>query len=299
MSNFPLVELIIVLTVACSIVSFRNPAFRERYLFSTWGILGGHQYERLFTSALLHGGWLHLGVNMYVLWMFGKIIETLPAGGRIFLGIYLVSILGGSLLSLYLHRNHPGYRALGASGGTSGIVFAYIFLIPGGWLTMFIPIPVSMPAWVFAIAYLIFSMYGIRANADNIGHDAHLGGALGGLLMTIFIYPKVLVEQTALFLAVCVLVAAFIAFNRAVPEGYTMKESAGYLKSRWKKRQKVREEVSAEKEEVRMNQLLDRISADGIGSLSQREKDELSRLAARKKEREDAARRSPDRWRRQ
>lgn len=289
---------IIVATFFASLAGFRDRNLLERYMFSPQAILRGKQRDRMMTSALLHAGWWHLGVNMYCLWVFGGMISSAQGGGWLLFGLYCASILGGSFLALWLHRNDPDYRALGASGGVSGVIFASIFLFPGGEMVLFIPLPVNLPSWLFAIGYVGYSMYGIRSGVGNIGHDAHLGGALSGLLMTVLLYPAAVVAQPTLFVSILVLVVAFIAAQHTLPPGYSFRESIRYAESRWKKFRVKRGRKAAVDEERRMNELLDRISESGIGSLSAREKEDLSRLALRKKEREEAARRSPGSWRR-
>ena len=140
--------LVIGLTVYTSYLGFQRPFFTERYIFVPVRILRDKQYHRLLSSAFLHGGWLHLGLNMFSLYLFGENIEVI-FGALSFLTIYFLSILGGSLLSLYLHRHHD-YRALGASGGVCGIIFSSIFLLPGGGIYI-IPFPFPIPAWLYAI----------------------------------------------------------------------------------------------------------------------------------------------------
>ncbi|PYI89212.1 MAG: hypothetical protein DME26_01700 [Verrucomicrobia bacterium] len=117
-----------------------------------------------------------------------------------FLTVYFASVIGGSLLSLYLHRNHE-YYALGASGGVCGIVFASIFLFPGGDVFMMF-IPVGIPSWLYAILFLLGEFVGVRTQRTNIGHDAHLGGAIIGLLTTTAYYPEIVTWSPRLYAAV-------------------------------------------------------------------------------------------------
>src|SRR5258708_14045119 len=126
---------------------------------------------------------------MISLYLFGRYIELL-VGVPKFLAIYLGAILGGSLLSLWIHRHHE-YRAYGASGGVCGIIFAYIFLFPGGGVGMF-PFPYEIPGWLYAIAFVLGSFYGMKAQRDNIGHDAHLGGAIIGLVIAAAFNPWII-----------------------------------------------------------------------------------------------------------
>src|SRR5215469_7143429 len=150
--------IIIVLTIFCSFIGFRDPAFAEKFIFSPTEILACKQYYRLFTSAFLHADPYHLLNNMVTLFLFGRILED-AVGPAEFLVIYFAAIVGGSLLSLWLHRHHD-YRAHGASGGVCGVVFSYIAMDPHGRILghMFIP----MPAWAYGIIFLIASFFAMR-----------------------------------------------------------------------------------------------------------------------------------------
>lgn len=145
--------IIIAITVFCSVIGFRDAAFVEKFIFSPVEILAGKQYYRLFTAAFLHADVNHLLMNMITLFLFGRIMES-HVGPVQFLFIYLAAIIGGSLLSLWLHRNHD-YRALGASGGTCGMVFSYIALYPDGRILAHMIFP--MPAWAYGILFPVVS----------------------------------------------------------------------------------------------------------------------------------------------
>ncbi|MFT5736783.1 MAG: membrane associated rhomboid family serine protease, partial [Maribacter sp.] len=112
-----------------------------------------------------------------------------------FLIIYFVSLVGGSLLALFFHKDEPYYSAVGASGAVTGILYAAILLEPEMQLgIMFIPIP--LPAYILGIGYLLYSIYGMKSRLGNIGHTAHFGGAVGGYLSTIIFMPSLLVTDT-------------------------------------------------------------------------------------------------------
>src|ERR1700722_748764 len=194
---------LVVITCVSSIVGFRDRAYEQRFIFCPENILRDKQGYRLITAAFLHANWGHLALNMFSLYAFGKLIE-LNYGIAPLLGIYFASILGGNLLSLFLHRHHI-YQAYGASGGVCGIIYAYIFLFPGSGILVFM-IPFAIPAWLYAIGYLLLSFYGVKKAADNIGHDAHIGGAIIGLLTTTAIYPQI-VQRSPVLYAVVMLVS--------------------------------------------------------------------------------------------
>jgi membrane associated rhomboid family serine protease len=190
---------IIAVTVLVSAGGFASPPFTERYLFEPAMILRRAQYYRLLTSGFLHANWAHLVVNMFSFYSFGGYIESL-IGAPTLVAIYFSSILGGNLLSLLLHRNHA-YRALGASGGVCGVVFASIFLIPGSSVYM-LPVPVPIPSSIYAVLFIAISFFGIRSRRGNIGHDAHLGGAIIGLAVTTLLHPKIVEESFILWMIV-------------------------------------------------------------------------------------------------
>lgn len=180
--------LIIALTAITSIKGFSDRAFSDRYKFNVGAILGNSkQWDRMLTSATLHADYMHLIFNMMTLYFFSDII-ILVFGVWKYLLIYLLAILGGGLLSLWMHRKEYYYSAIGASGGVVGILFAAIAVDPTVGIYIFL-IPIAIPGWIFGIAYLAYSVYGMRSQLGNIGHDAHLGGAAIGLLLAIIFEP--------------------------------------------------------------------------------------------------------------
>jgi membrane associated rhomboid family serine protease len=179
--------LVIAFTCWISFLGFRDAAFREKYLFWPEAILAWRQYYRLITYGFLHLDGLHLLMNMVSLYFFGPLIERIYGPAQ-FLTIYLAAIIGGGLLALYVHRYHD-YRALGASGGVAGIIFASILLFPGGSINLYF-LPIGIPSWLFAIVYLAGSFYAMQRGLSNVGHDAHLGGALVGLYAAAAFHPS-------------------------------------------------------------------------------------------------------------
>jgi membrane associated rhomboid family serine protease len=287
----PLTLIIIIFTTFASIQGFRQPDIVEKFLFSTEAISRRKQYYRMVTSALVHGDWGHLLFNMFSLYSFGGFMEKGLKFGMLPLAIiYVSSIVGGNLLTLYAHRNRE-YRALGASGGVCGVIFACIFLFPGTGISFFL-IPVSIPASVYAIIFIGVSFWGIRSQRGLIGHDAHLGGAIIGLLMTTVLFPSIVVQSPILYLVVIgVSIALFVYFYKYPP---LPRKSKSDLFSRryWRgepvddppKRQskrRQREEVREEHDEQTMNRLLDKISISGMESLTEFERKQLEHISRR------------------
>ena len=186
-------SIIAIFTTLFTYKGLRDRDFLEKYLFAIDPILIDKDYKRLITSGFLHANWMHLAFNLFGLLSFSAIIELL-FGPVKFLLLYFGSMLGGSLLALFVHRNHADYSALGASGAVSGVIFSYIILDPTGRLS-FILIPIDFPAWAMGVAFVVISIFGMKSQRDNIGHDAHLGGAVIGALMTIAMYPSVLSQN--------------------------------------------------------------------------------------------------------
>ncbi|MBN2163607.1 MAG: rhomboid family intramembrane serine protease [Pontiellaceae bacterium] len=197
---------VLVITAVLTYLGFRNPSLVDRWLFSSYGILRRKEFYRLFSSGFIHADWGHLFFNLFSLYSFGNYIEQI-FGLHTFLAIYFVSMLGGNLFALYLHRNHE-YRALGASGGVCGVIFASTFLLPGSSVyIMFIPIPV--PAWLYAIIFMFISARGIQSQRSSIGHEAHLGGAIAGLLVTTVLQPGIIAANPLLYAVIMVLAVGF------------------------------------------------------------------------------------------
>lgn len=184
---------IIAANVLVSLRGFNDSVFFDRYKFSIGAIHSG-QRERMATSGFLHVDISHLFFNMFTLYFFANVVINWFGPGK-FLIIYFVSLLGGSLLALFFHKDEPFYSAVGASGAVTGILYAAILLNPDMQLgIMFIPIP--LPAYVLGIAYLLYSIYGMRSRLGNIGHTAHFGGAIGGYATTLLFRPELFVTDT-------------------------------------------------------------------------------------------------------
>jgi len=179
--------------VLVSLRGFNNMAFFDRYKFSINAIQAG-QKERMTTSGFLHVDISHLFLNMFTLYFFAPVVIGW-FGSVKFLIIYFVSLIAGSLLALFFHKDEPFYSAVGASGAVMGVLYAAILLNPDMQLgIMFIPIP--LPAYVLGIAYLLYSIWGMKSRMGNIGHTAHFGGAIGGYATTLLFKPELFVTDT-------------------------------------------------------------------------------------------------------
>ncbi len=273
---------IILLTLVMSYLGFRDPAFEAKYLFHPESILARKQFYRLVTSSLLHANWTHLGLNMVTLYLFGPAVEAW-LGWEHFLLVYLAAVVGGDLLSLYVHRHHE-YQAYGASGGVCGIIFSYLLLFPGAEMSFFF-LPVTLPAWLYALLFIGGSFYGMKHNLGNIGHDAHLGGAIVAFLVTALLQPSTVHYNLRLFLVVLipsVLVLTYLWFN---PLFLPLISFIGH-KCRW--RSKTVEPPPHPRRQGELDAVLDKIAAGGLGSLTEEEKALLDETSAKYQRRTDS-----------
>ena len=199
---------IIAVNVLVSLKGFNDGSFFERYKFGIGAIKAG-QKDRMLTSGFLHVDISHLFMNMFTLFFFADVVINW-FGPTKFVGIYFISLIAGSLLALFFHKNEPYYSAVGASGAVTGILYAAILLQPDMRLgLMFIPIP--LPAYVLGIAYLLYSIYGMKKRLGNIGHTAHFGGAIGGYITVLLFKPDLLVTDTLMvFLLAIPIVILFV-----------------------------------------------------------------------------------------
>lgn len=183
-SSLSITIILVIITALISYKAFNDPIARAQLIFHPATIKQRGEYYRFLTSGFIHADLTHLLLNMFVLWQFGQVVEDMfiniifgPIWGRIvYIGFYLSAIVIASIPTYLQYQNQYGYSALGASGATSALVFAYIALAPWEWF-IFPP----LPALILAIAYLWYSSYMDKKGTDNIGHNAHFWGAIYGL----------------------------------------------------------------------------------------------------------------------
>jgi len=200
---------IIVANALISYKGFNDLAFFRKYEFHVGSIRSGEQI-RMLSSGFLHADIMHLAFNMLTLWFFAPVVLQW-LGTFSFVLIYFGSLIFGSLLTMLFHKNDYSYRAVGASGAVTGVLYSAILLQPDMMLGIFFVIP--MPAYLFGILYLLYSIYGMRAKNDNIGHTAHFGGAIGGYLITLVKEPSLIVDHSlmVILLAIPILILFVMA----------------------------------------------------------------------------------------
>jgi len=188
-------------TVALSWYCFERPRLLDRLLLWPPAIDRKHQYDRFITHGFVHADWQHLLFNMVTLFFFGMQVERMLApyiGAAGFVLFYLSAILVAMLPTYLRHRHDPDYRSLGASGAVSAVLFVFILAAPWSLIFVFF---LPVPAIVYAVLYVGYSMWADRQGNDNINHSAHLAGAAYGVLFTVAMEPAVLSSFVAKLLS--------------------------------------------------------------------------------------------------
>jgi len=199
------------MNILVSFKGFNDFLFFEKYKFNIDGIKKGEQ-NRFLISGFLHVDQAHLFFNLFTLYFFADVVIYF-LGPLNFLIIYFGSLIAGNLVSFYFHKNQNNYSAVGASGAITGVLYSAILLNPDMELfVMFIPIPI--PAYLFGIGYLLYSLYGMKKNIGNIGHDAHFGGAIGGYVLTLTLASWVFHENLMMVLLLALPIVLLFILNK-------------------------------------------------------------------------------------
>lgn len=264
--------LLIIANFIFSYKGFKDLSFFDSYKFEVDKVFINKEYKRLITSGFLHVSWPHLIFNMFSLFAFSGLLES-QIGGLSFLMIYFGSLIGGDLLALFVHKHHGDYSSVGASGAVCGVIFASIALFPDLGIGMF-GLPFSIPSWIYGIIYVLYSIYAIKSKNDNVGHEAHLGGALIGMILAILIQPTALIQNYLIILLITIPTIVFIYLILTKPQILLIDNY--YFKSH-KKYEDIDHQYNEEraKRQKELDVLLDKISKKGIESLSKHEKQKL------------------------
>ena len=264
----------------CIVIGFttwqglNNPGVMERYLFSTELFRLRREWVRLVSPAFLHGSWGHFFGNAITLFFFGRGLEN-ALGPGVLLGTFFVSVAGGHGLCLLLHKQGD-YRAVGASGGALGILFSTIILFPGMTI-MFFPLPIPIPAWLYALGFLFYTLSSMRGGS-GVSHEAHLGGMLTGVLVTLVQNPGLLLSQPLLILVILSVSGVGIWYFHANPG-----RVPGFFKMAAQDRKNARTGRKKSRKEQTVDDLLDKVSREGIQSLSKRERELLQEASKQRR----------------
>jgi len=188
-------NILLVLIVIASIYAWNNPYVMSKWIFNPYDVSRHKQWYRFITSGFIHKDYMHLGFNLYALYAFGTGVEQIY-GTSIFgvfgyLLLFILGVIASSIPTFLKHKNNPAYNSLGASGGISSVVFACIFLAPKMKLNLILIPFFKLPGFAFGALYMIYSHFMAKKQIDNINHDAHLYGALFGILFTLLYIENV------------------------------------------------------------------------------------------------------------
>ncbi|MEO8884648.1 MAG: rhomboid family intramembrane serine protease [Mucilaginibacter sp.] len=185
----PVASIIFVLTIITTLITFSNEDLYGKMMLHPYSVSKGKYLYTLITSGLIHKDWMHLFFNMFSFYFFAFQLEA-TIGHWQFGLLYFLSMVLSDLPSVYKHKEDFWYHSLGASGAISAVIFSFILFSPMSKM-MIMPIPIPIPAILFGVLYLLYCTYASKYSQDAINHDAHLFGALSGLLITIIMYPSV------------------------------------------------------------------------------------------------------------
>jgi len=270
MTAFSISTILIIINFIVSYKGFKNPVFFSKYNFVVDSVEVQKDYKRLITSGFLHVSWTHLIFNMLSLYFFGGSLERF--GIFSYLLIYFAGLVGGNLLSLFIHRYAGDYSSVGASGAIFAVIFSSIALVPNMQIGFFF-LP-AFPGWLIGLVYVLVSIYGIRSRTENIGHDAHLGGGLAGMLVAVLLNPSVIVDNTFALLIVAVPAIAFILFIIYKPEALLIDNI--FFKRHHHLNVEDKYNLGKINRQKELDRLLEKIHQKGIDSLSKKERENLN-----------------------
>jgi membrane associated rhomboid family serine protease len=185
----PVASIIFVITLATSLWAFNDENIYARFILNPYGVSRGQRVYTIITSGMIHKDWNHLFFNMLSYYFFAFQLEAMFGHWQFGL-LYVLSLILSDLPSIQKHKQDIWYNSLGASGAISAVIFSYIMYDPLASLgILFIPIPI--PAWIFGLLYLVYCHFASKHARDNVNHDAHLFGALSGVIITIALNPHI------------------------------------------------------------------------------------------------------------
>jgi membrane associated rhomboid family serine protease len=209
-------QVVLILVIANALFSykgFNDLQFFNKFKFQVGAIKQHKEYIRLVSSGFLHVDPTHLIFNMLTLYFFADGV-IYSVGIVPFLIIYFVGLLAGGLFALIYHKDQLYYSAVGASGAVMSVIYAAILLYPEMKLN-FILLPfIDIPGYIFGLGYLLYSIYGMKKGVGDIGHSAHLGGAIGGYVLTLILAPEVLSTNLTLVIILGIPIVLLFVFEK-------------------------------------------------------------------------------------
>jgi membrane associated rhomboid family serine protease len=194
MASTPLTFIILAATVLVSWRAFEQSALFEKLLHSPYRVKHQKQYYRLFSHMLVHADGIHLALNMFVFYSFGRVMEAIfrinwgiQTGSILFIALYVLGGVAATLPSLRKHSDNYGYNSVGASGGVSALLMAYMILFPMNEIAFFF---IPMPAFIGVFVFFLLEHFMKRNVRSNIAHDAHIWGALFGIVFVALAVPR-------------------------------------------------------------------------------------------------------------
>lgn len=268
--------IVVIMIIAANLVisykGFREVSFLDKYKFEVDAVMIHKEYIRLISSRFLHTNWMHLLFNMFTFYSFSASLSSAMGIGP-FLLIYFGSLVGGNLLALFIHREHGDYTAVGSSGAVCGVIFASIAMFPGIEVGLFF-LPVSFPSWVFGMIFMAISVYGILSKRDHIGHEAHLGGTLSGMVIALVFHPQMLLMNYIPILVILLPTLIFILIIIYKPHFLITGSVSQSPPNNYYDIDHLYNEKRANRQKE-IDLILEKISRKGMGSLSKLEKEKL------------------------
>jgi len=194
--NTPVTAIILAVTVIISFMAFNNQELIQKLMFNPYAVKHNQEKWRFLSHGFIHGDTMHLLVNMYVFYNFGTIVESTiinimgkTNGEILFVVLYMGAIIFAPILAYKKHQDNPGYNSLGASGATSAVLIVFMLMYPSAPLQLlFLPIP--LPAIVFGLLFFVYESYMNKRGRTGVAHDAHLLGALFGMVFLLLVHPQ-------------------------------------------------------------------------------------------------------------
>jgi membrane associated rhomboid family serine protease len=196
-SAAPVASIIFVITLGTSLLAFSNDNIYGNFILNPYGVSRGQRVYTVITSGLIHKDWNHLFFNMLSYYFFAFMLEGM-IGHWQFGVLYVLSLILSDLPSIQKHKDDIWYNSLGASGAISAVIFSFIMFAPTAQMGLLF-LPIRIPAWIFGILYLVYCHFASKHARDNVNHDAHLFGALSGIVITFALHHNIINEFISQF----------------------------------------------------------------------------------------------------